>query len=60
MDEPGLTLAVAVDTHTDADHITALGHLHDRTGCQLMMGEQSLATSAKFTDEGIVHLETSL
>lgn len=56
MDELDLTLTVAVDTHTHADHITALGQLRDRTGCQSMMGEQSLATcaSAKFSDGDII------
>lgn len=35
----GLTLALAVDTHTHADHITALGALRERTGCRTVMGE---------------------
>lgn len=39
----GLRLAFALDTHTHADHITALGALHDRTGCMTVMGEQSKA-----------------
>lgn len=41
--ELGLRLALAFDTHTHADHITALGALHDRTGCMTVMGEQSKA-----------------
>jgi sulfur dioxygenase len=32
-----------VDTHTHADHITALGALRERTGCITMMGEQAMA-----------------
>ena len=37
-----------MDTHTHADHITALGALRERTGCINMMGEQAMATvSAK-------------
>jgi glyoxylase-like metal-dependent hydrolase (beta-lactamase superfamily II) len=35
----GLELAFAIDTHTHADHITALGALQDRTGCALLMGD---------------------
>jgi glyoxylase-like metal-dependent hydrolase (beta-lactamase superfamily II) len=40
----GLTLAYAIDTHTHADHITALAELHDRTGCQTVMGDTSQAS----------------
>lgn len=34
-----LKLVRAIDTHTHADHITALGDLRDRTGCITIMGE---------------------
>lgn len=34
-----LKLVMAVDTHTHADHVTALGHLRDITGCITVMGE---------------------
>jgi sulfur dioxygenase len=34
-----LKLVRAIDTHTHADHITALGNLRDRTGCVTIMGE---------------------
>ena len=34
-----LKLVRAIDTHTHADHITALGDLRDRTGCVTIMGE---------------------
>ncbi len=34
-----LRLVRAIDTHTHADHITALGDLRDRTGCVTVMGE---------------------
>lgn len=37
--ELGLRLAYAIDTHTHADHITALGSLQERTGCVTVMGE---------------------
>jgi glyoxylase-like metal-dependent hydrolase (beta-lactamase superfamily II) len=39
----GLTLVLAIDTHTHADHITGLGMLREQTGCKTMMGRQSLA-----------------
>ncbi len=38
-----LQLKICVDSHTHADHITALGTLRDRTGCISMMGEQAMA-----------------
>jgi len=38
-----LQLVFAVDTHTHADHITALGELRDRTACVTIMGQQSKA-----------------
>lgn len=34
-----LRLVKAIDTHTHADHITALGELRDATGCETIMGE---------------------
>lgn len=34
-----LKLVRAIDTHTHADHITALGDLRDHTGCVTLMGE---------------------
>ena len=48
----GLTLVLAIDTHTHADHITGLGALREKTGCKTMMGRQSLADclSATFID----------
>lgn len=33
----------AVDTHTHADHITALGDLREATGCMTIMGEHTRA-----------------
>lgn len=38
-----LKLVQALDTHTHADHITALGDLRDATGCVTVMGEYSKA-----------------
>ncbi|MDQ6988830.1 MAG: MBL fold metallo-hydrolase [Mariprofundaceae bacterium] len=34
LEELGLTLKYALDTHVHADHITANGQLRERTGCQ--------------------------
>jgi len=52
LEQLGLTLKLAVDTHTHADHITGLGALRERTGCATMMGSQSLANclSKTFAD----------
>ena len=47
-----LKLVYGVDTHTHADHITALGKLRDVTGCVTMLGVESKAecVSAGFKD----------
>lgn len=34
-----LKLVRAIDTHTHADHVTALGDLREATGCMTLMGE---------------------
>lgn len=39
--ELDLKLVFAMDTHTHADHISALGALRERTACVTVMGEQS-------------------
>jgi glyoxylase-like metal-dependent hydrolase (beta-lactamase superfamily II) len=48
----GLKLVIALDTHTHADHITALGELRNATACVTMMGEHTRAecVSARFRD----------
>ncbi len=46
-----LKLVYAIDTHTHADHITALGTLRDRTHCVTLMGEQ---TRAECVSRGVV------
>ncbi len=43
IEQLGLRLVYALDTHTHADHITALGSLRNRTGCVTVMGERSRA-----------------
>jgi sulfur dioxygenase len=43
IDELGLRLVLATDTHIHADHVTALGALRDRTDCATAMGEMTNA-----------------
>ncbi len=43
IEELGLRLVVAVDTHIHADHVTALGTLRQHTDCATAMGEMSRA-----------------
>lgn len=43
IDQLGLRLVKAIDTHTHADHITGLGMLRDHTGCLSIMGERTRA-----------------
>lgn len=38
-----LRLVLAIDTHTHADHVTALGDLRDATQCVTVMGDHSKA-----------------
>ncbi|MES2885572.1 MAG: MBL fold metallo-hydrolase [Pseudomonadota bacterium] len=54
-----LKLVIAVDTHTHADHITALGALRESTACVTMMGEHSKAecVSARFGDGELIRLD---
>lgn len=52
VEQLGVKLVIAVDTHTHADHVTALGALRDASACVTLMGEQSRAecVSARFRD----------
>lgn len=58
LDELGLTLKVAMDTHTHADHITALGKLREKTGCVTLMGAQaqSVCATGQFVDQQIINV----
>ncbi len=52
LNELDVKLALAVDTHIHADHVTALGSLRQKTDCATAMGEQSAAecVSVKFRE----------
>ena len=39
--ELGLTLRWALDTHVHADHVTGLGALREKTGCQTVLSERA-------------------
>ena len=39
--ELGLTLRWALDTHARADHVTGLGALREKTGCQTVLSERA-------------------
>ncbi|CAH0992408.1 Beta-lactamase hydrolase-like protein [Sinobacterium norvegicum] len=53
LDELGLMLQYAIDTHVHADHVTALGALRDRTGCQTIVGTHSTMHCAdRHIDDG--------
>ncbi|WP_322107020.1 MBL fold metallo-hydrolase [Paraburkholderia sp. J41] len=43
IEELNVKLVHAIDTHTHADHITALGDLRDAVHCTTLMGEQTQA-----------------
>jgi len=57
--ELDLRLVRGIDTHTHADHITALGDLRDATGCITIMGERSKSECVSQTvrDGEIIELE---
>jgi len=52
LDELDVRLALAVDTHIHADHVTALGSLRQKTDCATAMGEHTAAecVSVKFSE----------
>jgi len=43
IEQLGVRLVKAIDTHTHADHVTALGDLRERTGCATLMGQYTKA-----------------
>lgn len=52
LDQLGVRLVLAVDTHIHADHVTALGSLRRRTDCATAMGEKTGAecVSVRFNE----------
>ena len=61
--ELGLKLALALDTHVHADHITALGTLREQTGCTTYLGNATDDNSSTvscadhaFKDQQIISL----
>lgn len=56
--ELDLSLKYAMDTHTHADHITALGKLREATGCETLLGRESNTACASdtFTDLTVLTL----
>jgi sulfur dioxygenase len=54
-----LKLVRAIDTHTHADHITALGDLRKATGCITLMGEftQAECVSQQIREDESINLE---
>jgi glyoxylase-like metal-dependent hydrolase (beta-lactamase superfamily II) len=54
--ELDLQLVLALDTHTHADHITALGELRATTGCRSGFGRESGSTCASLTFADGEHL----
>lgn len=55
----GLKLVKAIDTHTHADHVTALGVLRERTGCVSVMGRYTKAecVSATVADGDVLDVD---
>lgn len=59
MSELRLKLAIAIDTHLHADHVTALGDLREATGCATVMGENSRVdcVSRRIGDSELLHAD---
>ena len=58
LNELNLTLIIAMDTHTHADHLSALGELRKQTACQTMLGQQSrsVCVDKTFTDGEVIKI----
>ena len=59
MEQLGVKLVYAMDTHVHADHVTGLGDLRDRAGCTTIMGQQSKAecVSRRVKDGEIIDVD---
>lgn len=60
IEQLGLQLVYAIDTHTHADHVTALGALRNATACTTIMGELSKAecVSQRVSDGQILKIDS--
>ena len=58
LEELGLELIYALDTHIHADHITALGLLREHTGCETVMNQLSHAqcVSREIVDGDVIEI----
>ncbi|MEP5763577.1 MAG: MBL fold metallo-hydrolase [Halieaceae bacterium] len=58
LEQQELSLRYAIDTHTHADHITALGELRDATGCETIVGHpsQMACASRQINDGDVLHI----
>lgn len=52
LQELGLTLRYCLETHIHADHITGAGKLRQRTGCQVLIPQNTAVTKADRSFEG--------
>lgn len=59
LEQLDIKLVRAIDTHTHADHVTALGDLRSATGCTTLMGEFTKAecVSEHVSDGDIVNID---
>jgi glyoxylase-like metal-dependent hydrolase (beta-lactamase superfamily II) len=59
IEQLGLRLVRAIDTHTHADHITGLGALRSATGCVTLMGEHTRAecVSERVSDGALIDVD---
>lgn len=59
IEQLGVRLVTAIDTHIHADHVTSLGDLRDHFGCTTMMGELSKAecVSLRVRDDELIDID---
>lgn len=59
IEQLNLKLVYAMDTHTHADHITALGSLREATSCTTVMGAHSRAecVDLKITENEVINVD---
>jgi glyoxylase-like metal-dependent hydrolase (beta-lactamase superfamily II) len=59
IEQLGVKLVKAIDTHTHADHVTGLGDLRSATGCATLMGEFTRAEciSQKLREDDVIDVD---